>query len=263
MNQRPQIQMSVPMTKTVRALIIINVAIWVGLILILQGMVLQSSAITDFLALTPYRVISDFWIWQPVTYMFLHASGVFHVLFNMLTLWWFGSELESRWGAKFFLSYYLTCGVGAGIIYLIGAFIYAFATGQVLTVLSPLVGASGATYGLLLAYGILFGEREIYFMMLFPMKAKYFVMIIGLVELVTMMDSGMGSQTANLAHLGGIAVGFVTLAVVARWRARASSAGTRSRGRNLKLVVNNDRRVGDPKDDESGGPNGKGPKYWN
>ncbi len=261
MNQRPQIQMSVPLTPTVRALIIINVAVWIGLVLIIQGMVLQSNAIFDFLALTPYRVISDFWIWQVFTYMFLHSSGVFHVLFNMLVLWWFGSELESRWGRKFFLTYYMTCGVGAGVIYLIGAFIYAFATGQVMTVLAPLVGASGATYGLLLAYGILFGEREIYFMMLFPMKAKYFVMIIGLVELVTMMDSGMGSTTANLAHLGGIAVGFVTLWVVARYRARAKEGGSSRRGRNLKLVVNNDRRVGDKPEDK--GPDGKGPKYWN
>ncbi len=260
---RPQIQMSVPLTKTVKALIILNVAIWVGLILILQNLILGNTVIFDFLALTPYRVISDFWIWQLFTYMFLHSSGVFHVLFNMLVLWWFGSELESRWGPKFFLTYYLTCGLGAGAIYLIGAFIYAFATGQVLTVLSPLVGASGATYGLLLAYGILFGEREIYFMMLFPMKAKFFVMIIGLVELVTLLDSGMGSQTANLAHLGGIVVGFVFLALVARYRARAAKGpGLSRRGRNLKLVVNNERRSGNRGDDDPD-PSDKGPKYWN
>ncbi len=260
---RPQIQMSVPLTKTVRTLIILNVAIWVGLILILQNVVLGSTAIFDFLALTPYRVISDFWVWQLFTYMFLHASGVFHVLFNMLVLWWFGSELEARWGPKFFLTYYLTCGFGAGVIYLVGAFIYAFATGQVLSVLSPLVGASGATYGLLLAYGILFGEREIYFMMLFPMKAKFFVMIIGLVELVTLLDSGMGSQTANLAHLGGIVVGFVFLAGVARWRARAAKGpGSSRRGRNLKLVVDNERRVGN-RGEKDPDPSDKGPKYWN
>ena len=115
--------------------------------------------------------------------MFVHAMGVFHILFNMLVLWWFGAELELRWGSRFFLTYYLVCGVGAGAIYLIGTLGYALITGNVLPLAVPLVGASGATYGLLLAYGILFGERIIYFMMLFPMKAKYFTMIIGAVEL--------------------------------------------------------------------------------
>ena len=92
-------------------------------------------------------------------------------------------------------------------------------------------------------------------MMLFPMKAKYFVLIIGLVELVTLMDSGMGSQVANLAHLGGIAVGFLFLTIVAQWRIRQSSGGSK-RGRRLKLVVNNERKP--PGDSSSDGP-----KYWN
>lgn len=247
----PQIQMSVPLTKSVKALIIANVAIWVLFVLILQGLVLHNTVIFDYFALVPARVITQFWAWQIFTYMFLHASGVFHVLFNMLVLWWFGSELETRWGQRFFLTYYFVCGVGAGLIYLVGTFAYAFLSGQVATLETPLVGASGATYGLLLAYGILFGEREIYFMMLFPMKAKYFTMIIGFVELVTLLDSGMGSQTANLAHLGGIVVGFLYLSWVTR--RRQSASGVPKRGRRLKLVVNNE------KSERPGG----GPKYWN
>lgn len=246
----------VPFTKTVKALVITNVVIWVVGILILQGMILRNTLIVDLFALVPSRVITDFWIWQVFTYMFLHSSGVFHILFNMLVLWWFGAELEGRWGSRFFLTYYLVCGVGAGVIYLVGSLIYYLITGQVMAVAAPLVGASGATYGLLLAFGILFGERVIYFMMLFPMKAKYFVMIIGLVELVTLMDTGMGSQVANLAHLGGIAVGFIFLTLVAQWRIRKNSGGTRKRGRRLKLVVNNERRT--PEDSSSDGP-----KYWN
>lgn len=251
MNQ--QFQMSVPFTGWVKKLIIANVAIWVGGVLILQGMILGGTPLFDYFALVPYKVITDFWVWQPVTYMFLHSNGVFHVLFNMLVLWWFGTELEQRWGPKFFLSYYFTCGIGAGLIYLAGSLAYYLATGKVASMAAPLVGASGATYGLLLAYGILFGERQIYFMMLFPMKAKFFVLIIGLVELVTLLDSGMGSQTANLAHLGGIAVGFLFLTAVARWRARGSSSSSSKRGRRLKLVVNNDRKP----------PGEDGPKYWN
>lgn len=245
--------MSVPLTPTVKKLVIANVAIWIVLVLILQGLILRNTVVFDYFALIPSRFLFDFWGWQLLTYMFLHANGVFHVLFNMLVLWWFGSELEGRWGARFFTTYYLTCGVGAGIIYLAGSFAYAFATGQVGSLEVPLVGASGATYGLLLAYGLLFGEREIYFMMLFPMKAKYFTMIIGAVELVTLLDAGMGSQTANLAHLGGIAVGFIYLSLVARYRARQSGTSPR-RGRKLKLVVNNERS--DDKDKS-------GPKYWN
>ncbi len=255
MNQ-PQMPSVVPFTKTVKALVITNLVIWVGFVLILQGMILKNNALFDLFALVPAKVINDFWIWQIFTYMFLHTNGVFHVLFNMLVLWWFGAELEARWGSKFFLTYYLVCGMGAGCVYLLGALIYYLATGQAIVMAAPLVGASGATYGLLLAYGILFGERVIYFMMLFPMKAKFFTLIIGFVELVTLLDSGMGSQVANLAHLGGIAVGFVFLAVVARMRARQGGSGAGKRGRRLKLVVNNDLEK-KPADDKNG------PKYWN
>jgi len=254
MNQ--QFQSVVPFTKSVKVLVIANLAIWVLGVLILQGLILKNDILFDIFALKPSRVIFDFWAWQLVTYMFLHSASVFHVLFNMLSLWWFGSELEARWGTKFFLTYYFVCGVGAGLIYLVGTFIYAYVSGQVTSMEAPLVGASGATYGLLLAYGLLFGDRVIHFMMLFPMKAKYFVMIIGFVELVTLLDSGMGSQVANLAHLGGIAVGFVFLAVVARMRAQKSGAA--KRGRRLKLVVNNERKASTDSDSSSSGP-----KYWN
>jgi membrane associated rhomboid family serine protease len=184
--------------------------------------------------------------------MFLHSSSVFHVLFNMLILWFFGSELEMKWGARFFLKYYFVCGIGAAVIYLIGTTIYAFASGDAMPLMSPVVGASGAVYGLLLAYGLLFGERIIHFMMLFPMKAKYFVMIIGLVELVTLLDSGLGSGVANLAHLGGIIVGFLFLQYWTQWRPRRRAAKPADHGRRLKLVVNNDTK----KESEN-------PRYWN
>ncbi len=252
MNQAP-IQV-VPFNKTVKILVIANVAIWVVGVLILQGMILRNTILFDLFALTPATVLTKFYVWQIFTYMFLHANGVFHILFNMLVLWWFGYELEARWGSRFFLTYYLVCGVGAGLIYLLGSFLYYYFTGNMIAMEAPLVGASGATYGLLLAFGILFGERVMYFMMLFPMKAKFFVLIIGLVELVTLMDSGMGSQTANLAHLGGILVGFLFLTTVAQWRIRQSSNGGK-RGRRLKLVVNNDRKTENHKPDE--------PRYWN
>ncbi|NJL26331.1 MAG: rhomboid family intramembrane serine protease [Calothrix sp. SM1_5_4] len=256
----PRMQMVVPFTKMVKRLVIANVVIWVGAILILQGFVLQGDFVYQYFGLVPARVITDFWVWQIFTYIFLH-SGASHILFNMLSLWWFGSELESRWGSRFFLSYYFVCGVGAGLIYLIGTVIYYLVTGKVIDMAAPLVGASGAVFGLLLAYGLLFGERMIYFMMLFPMKAKYFTMIIGAVELVTMLDSGPGSRVANLAHLGGLAVGFAYLSAVARVRARRSTTGgAAKRGRRLKLVVNNERKTSDRDLDHD--PK-NGPKYWN
>lgn len=253
MNQGPQFQAVVPFKGAVKGLVLANVAIWFSLVLV-PGLFHYTNFIEIF-GLVPERVISGFWIWQPFTYMFMHASGVFHILFNMLVLWWFGAELEGRWGFKFFLTYYLVCGVGAGIIYLIGTTLYAYISGNPLGMMTPLVGASGATYGLLLAYGLLFGERVIYFMMLFPMKAKYFTLIIGAVELVTMMDSASGTQVANLAHLGGLFVGFIFLNFVARYRAGQRSSASSKRGRKLKLVVDNER--------ESKPSDSKDPKYWN
>ena len=250
--QGPQFQMVVPFTKAVKALVIINVVAWVGLVL-LPGVFLHTSLPLELFGLVPQKVFSDFWIWQLFTYMFLHASGVFHILFNMLILWWFGAELEARWGSRFFVTYYLVCGVGAGVVYLLGTTLYAYITGNVAGMMTPLVGASGAGYGLLLAYGLLFGERIIYFMMLFPMKAKWFTVIIGGVELVTMMDAGSGTQVANLAHLGGLLVGFVYLNLVARYRNKQRT-GASKRGRRLKLVVDNER---DSK------PSDQDPKYWN
>jgi membrane associated rhomboid family serine protease len=250
-----QFQTVVPLTKAVKGLIIANVAAWIGLVLILQNMILHDQLIYDWFALTPARFVMEFHVWQVFTYMFLHSTGVFHILFNMLVVWWFGAELEMRWGTRFFLTYYLVCGVGAGLIYVAGAVISAYATGNVLNLGTPLVGASGATYGLLLAYGLLFGDRIIYFMMLFPMKARYFTLIIGGVELFNLLDSGMGSPVANLAHLGGLIAGFLFLNIVARWRARKSSPGSR-RGRRLKLVVDNERPPNE-------GNEGNGPKYWN
>lgn len=256
-----QYQMGVPLTPVVKRLIIINSVLWIGGVLILQNMILGGDQLFEWFALTPYKLITQFTVWQLVTYMFLHSTGVTHILFNMLSLWWFGAELEQRWGQRFFLTYYLVCGVGAGVIYALGALTYYWFKNDVGVMAAPLVGASGATFGLLLAYGLLFGERMIFFMMLFPMKARYFVMIIGLVELVTLLDSGMGSHVANLAHLGGILVGFVFLWIVAQMRARGRSSSGSHRGRRLKLVVNNDLKSSieqRPSDAEKDGP-----KYWN
>lgn len=253
----PQMQFSmmVPVTPVVRWLIGICVAIWLILQVIVEGYVFGEPRFTWALGLVPQNLISKFFLWEVFTYMFLHSRNVTHIVFNMLLLWWLGSELEQRWGSRFFLIYYLVSGVGAGIIYACVVMLHAVIGGPSAVWTAPVVGASGAIFGLMLAYGIIFGERVVYFMMVFPMRAKYFVMILGAVEAVTLLSNGIGGgDVANLAHLGGIASGFLFLQGYTRFQQRRWRKQSDRRGRGLKLVVNNDK-----KDGEKGG----GPRYWN
>jgi membrane associated rhomboid family serine protease len=245
-----------PFTKYVKILVIANAVLWLGLVVILQGMILSDNSVFQYLGLVPGRLLHNFFLWQPFTYMFLHSSNVYHILFNMLVVWMFGSELESKWGNKFFITYYMVCGVGAALIYSAIMIIYSLFSGDVLALATPVVGASGAVYGLILAYGIVFSERIIHFMMIFPMKAKYFAMILGGVEFLTMMNSGPESKVANLAHLGGLLSGFIFLNVWVKWRQKQKSNPSSKRTGKLKLVVNNEREAGH--DDKKNGP-----KYWN
>jgi membrane associated rhomboid family serine protease len=262
----PQMQFSMmaPMTPVVKALIIANVAIWLGLQLVV-GLVAEKFFgvelnLTYLFGLVPNNVIFKFFIWEPITYMFLHSANPFHILFNMLLLWWLGGELEQRWGSRFFTLFYMVSGIGAGLLYILAVGVHGWIFGNLTPAWTiPVVGASGAIFGLMLAYGIIFGERVVYFMMLFPMRAKYFVMILGAVEVVTLLNSGInGGDVANLAHVGGLISGFVFLRIYTalqqrKWR---KGGGAKARGRGLKLVVNND-----GKKDDGGG--GDGPKYWN
>lgn len=245
-----------PLTPAVKTLIIMNLAIWFGVQVILEGLILKSEMLTASLSLIPEKVLFEYSVWQLVTYMFLHTTQVTHVLLNMLTLWFFGSELESRWGTRFFWFYYLLCGVGAALIYVFGVALAAAFNMNKIALLIPVQGASGAVFGLLLAFGMLFGERVIYFFMVFPMKAKVFVAIIGFVQLASLITSReQGSEVAYLAHLGGLAAGFLLLKGHQIWQRRKwnQKLSSKNRGRsNLRLVVDND------KDKD-----GKDPKYWN
>jgi membrane associated rhomboid family serine protease len=248
---RGPVQQVVPMTHIVKRLIIVNVAVWVVLLLIIQKF-LSAPYFYDWLGFIPIRFFQDFWLWQPFTYMFLHSDNVIHLLFNMLLLWWLGAELEIHWGRRYFLFYYMACGVGAAFLYLFAVLIYYVVSGDVMPLKAPVVGASGAIFGLIVAYGLTFGERIMYFLMVFPMKAKHFVMIIGVVELVTLMSQGFSSQVANLAHLGGLVTGYFLLKAGPRLKEYILRRKTRAHGRKLKLVVDN----------EASGPS-KGPRYWN
>lgn len=243
----------VRMSPMVKKLIIVNVAIWIVFQTILEGLFFDKDYFSELFSMTPQYTIEHFWVWQPFTYMFLHSDSVMHVFFNMISLWFFGSELEYRWGSRSFLLYYLVCGIGAGIIYLLGVIAVGLFNGSEPMVYNiPVLGASGAVFGVFLAYGILFGDRVIYFFGIFPMKARIFIMIMGGIELVTLLNTGVGGgRVANLAHLGGIITGYLFLL----WRTKSqqkpwSQRKKRKGGRNLRLVVNN-------RDEKSG------PKYWN
>ena len=180
-----------------KLLLITNVVAWV-LNLIVPSMTL-------YLGLSPQEVFTGFAFWQPFTYMFLHDTrGFSHILFNMLSLWMFGTELERRWGTRFFTKYYFVTGVGAALTTLLVALVSDSAY------YSLTVGASGAIYGLLIAWAMYFPHRTIYFYFLFPIPARVFVAIVGAIAFLSSLG-GPGGGIAHIAHLGGLVVGYIYL----------------------------------------------------
>jgi membrane associated rhomboid family serine protease len=154
--------------------------------------------------------------WQLITYQFVHAD-FWHLFFNMVFgLWMFGMEVEHAWGSKKFLIYYLFCGVAAGISQLVLSPIFEPALG-------PTVGASGAIYGVLIAFATIFPDRYIYLYFLIPVKVKYFVMI--LIVFGVMSVGGQGN-VANLAHLGGAVAGYLYILYDRRRLVGRKSTGT-------------------------------------
>jgi membrane associated rhomboid family serine protease len=154
-----------------------------------------------YFALNPIASeIFPFYPWQLFTYLFMHGN-FWHLFLNMFALWMFGMELENIWGSKKFLMYYLMCGVAAGLANILIAPLF---TGLML----PTIGASGSVYGILVAFGMLFPNREIFLYFLFPIKAKYFVIIYMGIELLSV---GSNTGVAHLAHLGGGIAGFIYL----------------------------------------------------
>jgi membrane associated rhomboid family serine protease len=166
---------------------------------------LISPVVTDVLGMHPAFVVQYGWIWQLATYMFLHG-GVFHILFNMLALWMFGAELERIWGTRYFLKFYFGTGIGAAVLtVLLSLLPFDFAE-QLHR--SNVIGASGAIYGLLLAYAIYFPDRPI-LMIVFWVPARICVAILGAIALVTSFSEVGG--VANATHLGGLLVGYLML----------------------------------------------------
>ena len=239
----------------VKFLIISNLLCWFFLVLIVQNFFLKSPLVFHVFGFVPAKIESHFFIWQFFTYMFLHSGGIFHILFNMLILWMFGSELEQLWQKKFFLKYYFFCGVGSAVIYFLGTKIYLLLGGSSAVLEIPVVGASGAVFGLILAYGWIFRERVILFMFIFPMKAKHFTMLIAAIELLSVLNAGFGSPVANLAHLGGLISGFLFLKFNYIFE-RISFKKTSSLYKKLKILQGGkSEELNDAKKDSV--------KYWN
>ncbi len=191
------------LTPGVKGLLIANGIVYLAQIFI-------GPELVYLFGLTPAAIWKEFPIWQPVTYMFLHG-GFTHLLFNMFALWMFGSVLESVWGTKPFLRYYFITGVGAGLS-------NCFLTPGMRI---PIIGASGAVYGLLAAYALLFPNSLVYIYGLFPIKAKWLAIIFGMLEFISSVRPGTG-PVAHLVHLGGMIIGVLYLrrASIVRWVAR-------------------------------------------
>ncbi|MBV6512076.1 MAG: Rhomboid protease GlpG [Ignavibacteriaceae bacterium] len=142
-----------------------------------------------------------FQIWQFITYQFMHGSFS-HLFFNLFSLWMFGAELENMWGSRNFLIFYLVAGIGGAVFHLLFSSIFQ-------GIIPPVIGASGAIFGVMVAFGLLFPDRYILFYFFIPLKTKYFIAFLILINILAVDDAGSG--VAHLAHLGGAVFGFLFL----------------------------------------------------
>jgi membrane associated rhomboid family serine protease len=203
-----------PFTRAVKQLLIANGAVFLGVALLGVFVPGGERWVQLHFGLVPALVVFRAYLWQLVTYAFLHA-GLWHILFNMLALWMFGARLEQDWGYNLFLQFYFFCAVGAALTTVVVSFTGLLGSSPLI----PTVGASGAIFGVLLAFGILHAEAEI---MLFPIpfmiKAKYFIMGLIFIEVFLTLSSAHqpGASVAYMAHLGGLLFGYIWLKFVPR-----------------------------------------------
>ena len=196
-----------PISTALKALIGINVVMFVAQVAFpITTIVLGLHPAWIIPAPSPFPPEHVLWVWQVGTYMFLHG-GIFHIVFNMLALWMFGAELERMWGTRYFLKFYLVTGIGAGALTVLFSLLpFAFARQLQF---ANVIGASGAIYGLLLAYALYFPDRPIYMYFVFPIPAKIFVAIMGAIAFFSSISDPGG--VANATHLGGLVVAYLFL----------------------------------------------------
>ncbi|MBI4422770.1 MAG: rhomboid family intramembrane serine protease [Elusimicrobia bacterium] len=155
----------------------------------------------ELFGLVPAHVLQDRWVWQPLSYLFIHGSFM-HLLFNVFALWMFGMPVEAQWGARDFLKYYFLCGIGAGLLSIASSPGSAY----------PIIGASGAVYGLLVAFAMLYPDAVIYLYFFFPVKASHMAILFGVIEFFASATQATPG-VARFAHLGGMVIGYVYI----RW----------------------------------------------
>lgn len=194
-NYAPQRQSATP---AVKWLIIINIILFA---LEVFSNATPHHVVWGPLGLTPVHVLREGHVWQLLTYAFLHID-IMHLLFNMLFLYWFGREIETTWGSRRFLTFYLAAAVFAGLCF-IGV---DYVIGRQL---SWCIGASGAIMAVVMAYALYWPNRIILFMLFFPMRIRTFVLITIAIEIYSFLHARNG--VANMAHLGGLAFGFITI----------------------------------------------------
>ena len=221
------------MQTVTKNLIIINVLVFFGTLVAQR----YGIDLTNYLGLH-FFLASDFNPAQLITYMFMHG-GFSHIFFNMFAVFMFGTVLERTWGPKRFLFYYIACGIGAGLIqegvqyikYIVDYSHYSqvdigtgiIPMGEFLNMLTT-VGASGAVYAILLAFGMLFPNNQLFiFPLPFPIKAKFFVIGYALIELYAGFANNPGDNVAHFAHLGGMIFGFI---LIMYWRKKSRNNGT-------------------------------------
>ena len=187
-------------TNAIKILVSVNFGIFV-----LQTLSNAEGLFFPLFGLVPKLVWSELMIWQPITYLFFHG-GIWHVLINMFVLWMFGSELERIWGKKHFIKFYFVTGIGAGLITMF----------LNLGSMTPIVGASGAVYGVLLAYGLTYPNRQIYLYGIIPIKSIWFVIGIGFIAFMSSFNNL--SQVSHVTHLSGMLIGYLMLKRPLQWR---------------------------------------------
>ena len=165
----------------------------------------QKSILFQLFGLVPRSVLQEYRLWQTFTYLFLHGGWI-HLLFNMFVLWMFGKDLEMDWGKNKFLVFYFVCGMGAGFITVL------FGINSII----PIVGASGAIYGLLVAYGFTYPNRLVYLYGLFPLKVKYMVLGLGVIAFFASMSASQ-SNVSHITHLSGMIIGFLFICYNLNW----------------------------------------------
>ena len=190
-------------TPAVRAILVACAGVF------LVSLVLQEQVLT-WLGLIPVAVVHDYRIWQPLTYIFVHA-GIFHLVFNLLAIWMFGVELERLWGTREFTKFFIMCGVVAGLATLALALLPIDAAWRERTYLGVTVGASGAVYGVLYAWARAFPYRTVLFLLIFPVQARWFVAILIAIDFAIAAQSRLTDSTAHLAHFAGLAAAYVYL----------------------------------------------------